>query len=49
MRIRLCARLASALNLFATGRPGWRIPVRVVASSGSGTIIAHILSQIFRH
>jgi Mitochondrial carrier protein len=32
MRIGLCIRLASALNLFATGRPGWRIPVSVVTS-----------------
>lgn len=32
MRIRLWVRLASALKLFATDRPGWRIPVRVVAS-----------------
>jgi hypothetical protein len=32
MRIGFCVCLASALNLFATGRPGWRIPVSVVTS-----------------
>jgi solute carrier family 25 (mitochondrial phosphate transporter), member 23/24/25/41 len=32
VRIRLCVHLASALKLFATDRPGRRIPVCVVAS-----------------
>jgi hypothetical protein len=30
MRIGLCVRPPSTLNLFTTGRPGWRIPVRVI-------------------